>query len=528
MKSQEMAQEVAALLRARNPLLWIVTGEEARVEKYLFAAGDSANYAPKFWDVAAGFTGIDGKPATTFDNAEGDPDAALAAIDKATERTLWVLRDFPAWITGPTGPIVLRRLRNLALSLPGRPTDAAQAVVVISPSKDVPAELANHATVLEWPLPDREEIAALLDVTVESLPEEMQKTAVNGSRDAAIDAAVGLSGEQAQATFARSLVQTPGKPSIDPAMVAAEKKRVVAKSGGAEWFDPIDGGLDAVGGLENFKSWIEKLESAFSPAAREYGLPSPKGAVLVGVPGCGKSLACKAVGTKWGVPVIRIDLSALKGKYVGESEANLRNTFGMIEAIGRCIVWIDEIEKALAGSTDGSADGGVSADALGFLLSWMQERQGEAFVIATANNAEKLPPELLRKGRFDEVWWVDLPNRDERAGVIAAALRSHKRNAAQVMSDGKLSDLLDATDTFTGAEIAALVPDAMFTAFNDGAREVTTDDLLRATKDVVPMAKSASEKITRLREYWLGRARPATAAVTATPAKGKAARVLDL
>jgi hypothetical protein len=521
MKSQEMAQDIVASLRARNPIIWVVTREEGRVEPYLFEAGVSANYEPVFWDVAAGFTGIDGKPLSTFDNGADSPDAALDAINDATSRKLWVLRDLPVWLAPPVGLLTLRRLRNLARSLPGRDSDKAQAVIVISPTKDVPAELADHTTVYEWPLPDREEIAALLDVAIESLPDDMQATALNGSRDAAIDAAVGLSGEEAQATFARSLVQTK---RIDPAAVAAEKRRVVAKTGGAEWFDPIEGGLEAVGGLDNLKSWLVSRASAYSPAAREYGLPAPKGAILVGVPGCGKSLACKAIGTEWNIPVIRIDLSALKGKYVGESEANLRNTFSMIEAIGRCVVWVDEIEKALAGSVDGSADGGVSADALGFLLSWMQERQGEAFVIATANNAEKLPPELLRKGRFDEVWWVDLPNRVERESIIAAALRSNKRNASKI----DLAAVADATDTFTGAELAALVPDAMFAAFNDGAREVTTDDLLLAAKVVVPLAKTASEKITRLREFWLGRARPATAAIAEAVRKGSKARQLDL
>jgi hypothetical protein len=524
MKSRDMAKDIAASLRARNPIIWVVTREEARAESYIYEAAGAANYITQYWDVAAGFTDNSGKPLNAFDNTEGDPDAALNRIkDMTGQRVVWVLRDFPAWITGPTGPIVLRRLRNLARpdGLPSKPSDDAQAVIVISPTSDVPPELSDVVTVLNWPLPDREEIADILDATIESLEEEFQAGAVNGSRDAVIDAAVGLSGEEAQATFARSLVDTK---TVNPGAVAAEKKRVVAKTGGAEWFDPIPDGVKAVGGYDNMMAWFVSRASAYSPEARAYGLPTPKGALLVGVPGCGKSLACKAIGSEWKIPVIRIDLSALKGKYVGESEANLRNTFSMIEAIGRCVVWVDEIEKALAGSTDGSADGGVSADALGFLLSWMQERQGEAFVIATANNAEKLPPELLRKGRFDEVWWVDLPNLSERESVVDAALRSYKRNLVNVDS----AAVACATELFTGAELAALVPDAMFAAFNDGAREITTDDLLLAAKTVVPLAKTASEKITRLREYWVGRARPATAAITEAPRKGVKTRRLDL
>ena len=521
--SQAVAADVAALLRARNPLLWIVTREEQRAKRYLFEAAAAAGYFPRCWDIAAGVTAMDGSPDRSVDQAIGDPDAILEAIGKRTgERGLWILCDFPAWITGPTSAVTLRRLRNVAQLLPGKPRDSAQAVVVISPSGDVPPELSNHATVIEWPLPDRDEIAALLDATVDSLPDELQATAVNGSRDAAIDAAVGLSGEEAQATFARSLVSLR---RIDPAVIAAEKRRVIARERVLEWFDPLPGGLDAVGGLDNLKTWLASRSAAYSPAARAYGLPAPKGALLVGVPGCGKSLTAKAIATAWGVPLLRMDLGALKSKFVGESEGNLRKALGVIEAIGRCVVWLDEIEKALEGATSGSADGGVSADALGAILSWMQDRQGEAFVIATANNAEKLPPELLRKGRFDEVWWVDLPTPAERAAITAAALRAYGRDATAIGID--LDAVADATPTFTGAEIAALVPDALFAAFTEQAREIATSDLLAAAEVVVPLAKTADERIRKLREFWLGRARAATSAAEVTTSSA-ATRALDL
>lgn len=522
-KSQDVARDVAALFRARNPLLWVVTREEQRVEKYLFEAAAAAKYLPRCWDIAAGVTQMNGQPESALDGTANDPDAALDAIrGRVGERGVWIMRDLPVWLTPPIGSVTLRRLRNLARELPSKSREDAQAVVVISPSSEVPAELANHATVIEWPMPDRDEIAALLDATVDSLPEKFRAGAVNGSRDAVIDAAVGLSGEEAQACFARSLVESK---TVDPAVVAQEKRRVVGREGVLEWFDPLPGGLDAVGGLDNLKCWLTSRAAAYSPAARAYGLPAPKGALLVGVPGCGKSLTAKAIATAWGVPLLRMDLGALKSKFVGESESNLRKALGVIEAIGRCVVWLDEIEKALDGATSGSADGGVSADALGAILSWMQDRQGEAFVIATANNAEKLPPELLRKGRFDEVWWVDLPNHLEREGITAAALRSHGR----VKVDVDLSAVAAATNTFTGAEIAALIPDALFMAFADDAREITTDDLLMAAKVVVPLAKTADDKIKRLREFWVGRARPATNLVADMNARReRRERVLDL
>jgi hypothetical protein len=527
MKSQSVMLDIAALLRARNPLLWVVTGEEARVEDYLYEAAALAGFLTQFWDVAAGFTDYSGKPLNPYgaiENAAQDPDEALKRIDTtAGQRTVWVLRDFPAWISGPTGPIALRALKNLARSLPGRDQDDAQAIIVISPTKDVPAELANHATVLEWPLPDREEIGELLDATVEPYIEDLPDI-MNGTRDAAIDAAVGLSGEEAQATFAKSIVQLK---QIDPGIISAEKKRKIAKDGLLEWIEPLPRGLKSVGGLENLTSWAASLATAFSPEARAYGLPSPKGAVLVGIPGCGKSYMFKALAGEWQVPLIKLDLGALKSKYVGESEGNLRKALGVIEAVGRCIVAVDEIEKALAGASGEAGDGGVSADALGALLSWMQDRQGEAFVIATANNAEKLPPELLRKGRFDEVWWVDLPTTVERAAVLSSAMRTYDTGPNGGIAPVDLNRVAEATDTFTGAEMAALVPDALRTAFNDGVRKITTDDLLMAAKDVVPLAKQQSEKIARLREFWLGRARPASKPEAGTVRKGKG-RLLDI
>jgi SpoVK/Ycf46/Vps4 family AAA+-type ATPase len=222
------------------------------------------------------------------------------------------------------------------------------------------------------------------------------------------------------------------------------------------------------------------------------------------------------------VPLLRVDLGALKSKFVGESEGNLRKAFRVIESVGRCVVWVDEIEKALQGATSGSADGGVSADALGAILSWMQERSTDAFVIATANDVEGLPPELLRKGRFDETWWIDLPTEPERGAILAATLRGFNKGAK--VNPEKVAR---ASEGFTGSEIAALVPDAMFAAFADGGRDVTTDDLLAAARTVVPLSRTASEKVARLREWAKGRARPATSNITEL-GEQKRARVLDL
>lgn len=520
-RSKDTAADVAALLRARNPLLWIVTREEARAEASLFEACASAGYLPRTWDVAQGVCLIDGSNTNL---GSPDPVDTLGMIRERARNTpdrgAWIMRDLPVWLRDMTGAAACRQLRNLARMLPSVPRDRAQAVIVLSPNGDVPPELAGHATVIEWPMPDREEIAAILDATIATLPDQYRDTAApNGTRDAAIDAAVGLTGEEAQACYAKSLVQTR---TIDPATVAKEKRRVIARERVLEWYDPLPGGLDSVGGLDVLKGWLTTRRSAYSPAARAYGLPAPKGALLVGVPGCGKSLTAKAVATAWGVPLLRLDLGALKSKFVGESEGNLRKAFAVIEAIGRCVVWLDEIEKALAGATQGAADGGVSSDALGTILSWMQERQGQAFVIATANDISGLPPELLRKGRFDEIFFVDLPNATERQEIARAALRAHGRTVDGI----DLAEIAGQTMGYTGAEIAAMVPDALYAAFADGARQITTGDLIAAAHTVVPLSKTAAAKIEALRQFVKeGRARPATSQITETAAQ---VRALDL
>jgi hypothetical protein len=387
------AADISSLLRARNPLIWCVTREEARAERIILDAATAASYVPMWWDCATGITNLDG----VLDAAAGDPAVALASIRDSGRRQVWIMRDLHAWLRDPT---VTRALRSLCRSLPQAPREQARAVIIVSPSAEVPPELSGHAIVIDIPLPDRAEIAQLLDVAISSLPDEIRdKAAPNGTRDAAIDAALGLSAEEAQSTFARSLITTR---TIDPATVASEKRRVIARERVLEWFDPLPAGLDGVGGLEQLKVWLIQRRSAFTPKARAYGLQAPKGVLLVGVPGCGKSLSAKAIATAWGMPLLRLDLGALRSKWVGESEANIRKALKVAETVAPAILWLDEMEKAIGGAAQGAADGGVSQDALGAVLSWMQDRAGSVFVVATANDVSKLPPELLRKGRLPD------------------------------------------------------------------------------------------------------------------------------
>lgn len=527
----EQAADVAALLRARNSLLWILSREEARVEGYLAEAAASAGYEARTWDVAQGVADMTGRAMPNFGGS--DPGDTLRAIEARARSTggigrgVWIMRDLAPWLSGPIGMTTVRQVRNLARLLPTVPRDRAQAIIVLTSSAEVPQELAGHATVIEWPLPDRAEIERILDASIAALPEAMQVTAApNGTRDAAIDAAVGLSAEEAQNCYARSLVQ---HRRIDPLTIANEKKRVIARERVLEWYDPIPGGLDAVGGLDALKSWLSSRKQAYSPAARAYGLPAPKGALLVGVPGCGKTMTARAVATSWGVPLLKLDLGALRSKFVGESESNLRKALGVVEAIGRCVVFMDEIEKALAGATGESGDGGVSADALGAVLSWMSDRAGDAFIVACGNDVQKLPSEFTRKGRFDEIFWIDLPNRTERLEILFSALRAHGRKL-DMLDARRFADVVSATEGFTGSEIAAIVPDAMYVAFSEDGRAIRIEDLLAAASTVVPLSRSSAEKIEKLRTWAVGRARSATTPeVSTAPATGMPpARDVDL
>jgi SpoVK/Ycf46/Vps4 family AAA+-type ATPase len=513
-RSQKLATEIAALLRARTPLIWVVTREEGRAESYLLEAAASASYKStvKAWDVANGVRDLSGKVITPELALLKSPDEVLTEIFNQAQvetntvgRSLWILRDFHPWIESNLNCAqVQRQLKSLIRQLPRIPPDQSQAIVILTTSDAVPAELAGFTTVIDWPVPDRVEIGMVLDTVLNSLPETLRAPALLPEfRDAAIDAAIGLTAEEARGCFSKSIVTLK---RIDPVLVGQEKKRIIARERVLEWHDPVPGGLDAVGGLDLLKQWLVQRQDAFSPAARAYGLPAPKGVLMVGIPGCGKSLIAKCIATAWGVPLLRLDMGALRSKFVGDSEGNIRKAFQVVESVGRCVLWIDEIEKALAGSTGPAGDGGVASDALGTVLNWMQERQGEAFVCATANDISSLPPELLRKGRFDDTFFVDLPTRQERGGVLKAALRGNKQDAKSI----DLDQVIGACEGFSGAEIAAIVPEGMFAAFAEGARKLSTEDLLVAAASVKPLGQLAKEKIDGLRAWAKGKARPAS------------------
>lgn len=505
------SQEVQYLLQARHSLLWVTTAEERRAERAIVLAAQKAGYHAVLWDCASGCQTFDGQridigefwsnPGAVFDMVRrgGVGVPTLNAADLETEKkTVWILRDLDAFLAEP---ILARGLKTLARDLQAEVNgNRLASVVVLTPSGEVPLTLRAAATVVDWPLPTRSELEGVLDEIVRE-----SRCKVNGERSAIVDAAAGLPEEDAVNAMAYSLASLK---RIDPTVVSGRKKAVIDKERVLTWYEPDKRGLDAIGGLGLLKRWLQERQMALTPAAREYGLPAPKGLFLTGPPGNGKSLTAKAVAAAWGnLPLLKMDMGALKGGLVGQSEGNIRRALRIAEAVAPCVLWVDEIEKALAGS-GGHGDSGVAADQLGTLLTWLQEHEGAVFVVATSNDPLALPPELTRKGRFDEIFFVDLPGRSDRWQVLVSSL-TRAGLTAEFFSTSDVHALAAATEGFSGAEVAELVPAAMFTAFADGARPLRTEDLLQAARQTVPVSRSRAEHISALRAWAATRARPA-------------------
>ena len=363
----------------------------------------------------------------------------------------------------------------------------------------MPPELEREFTLLDFGLPDRTTLGTVLDQICSSAKLKRIK---DDDRDRILDAASGMTCGEAENAFALSIVTSK---SVESGLVAGEKAQAVRRNGLLELVE-LKESLSDIGGLDQLKDWLLRRRDAFSRRAQEYGLPSPKGLLIVGIPGTGKSLTAKATAAVLGRPLLKLDAGKLYGSLVGQSEGNLRTVIQTAEAIAPCCLWIDELEKGLAGSrSSGSTDGGTSARVFGSLLSWMQEKRSPVFVVATANDVTQLPPELLRRGRFDDLFFVDLPDQQEREAIWGIQIARYGRKAAAY----DLSGLARASEGFTGAEIEQTVIDALYRAFAEG-REPGMLDITLAIGAVVPLSKLMGEQIAGLRKWAQGRCRMAT------------------
>jgi len=489
-KAARVCAEITALLRARKSILVVTTSEEPRSEAGIREACANARYPVFLWDCWDGLFKADG---TAVGNEQlKNPNEILRRIADSRERAVYILRDLQEWYD----PVIRRAIRSLARKLKSSEPAQARAVILLCPvGKEIPADIASVARVIDYPIPERGEVAAMLDAAVAALPDEkVRAEAITPeTREAAIEAACGLDSERIEDAFSVSLVQTR---KVDPLAVASDKRRAIAGIPGLTWFDPHPLGLSAIGGLERAKRWALERKVAFSPEARAFGLRAPRGLLLVGMPGCGKTLFASALATAWQRPGMRFDPGATRSKFVGESESNFRRVLPMIDTIGGVLV-IDEAEKALPDASGPQGDGGVRSDTNGVFFSWLNDRTSDAFVMLTCNKVDDLAPELLRKGRLDEVFFVDLPSLMERAAVAAVASLAIRRP----FDPDQCAQVAKHTEGFSGAEITACFQAALFTAFHDGQRELRTDDVIAEAGKTIPLSRSRSEAFVKLREW---------------------------
>jgi SpoVK/Ycf46/Vps4 family AAA+-type ATPase len=376
----------------------------------------------------------------------------------------------------------------------------------MSPVQQVPIELEKEVVVLDFPLPT---MAELNQVLSGHLADSRNRRLTTDAREKLLKAALGLTRDEAEKVYRKAQVTAGRLTEAEVDIVLSEKKQLIRRNGILEYIEE-DETIDSVGGLEELKRWLKQRSNAFTERAREYGLPQPKGMLILGVPGCGKSLIAKTTARLWGLPLLRLDMGRVyDGSMVGRSEANLRNALKTAESISPVILFIDELDKAFAGSA-GSADsdGGTSSRIFGSFLTWMQDKKSPVFVMATANRVERLPGEFLRKGRFDEIFFVDLPISEERQDIFNIHLSKRRRDIARF----DIEQLAKVSEGFSGAEIEQAIIASMYDAFAQ-EREFTQLDIIAAIKSTLPLSKTMTEQVTALRDWARQRARPAASSV---------------
>jgi AAA+ superfamily predicted ATPase len=497
MSSAKFEHELDVYLRARITLVVLITPEEERALQAVKAVCDKQERPCLTWDAADHFQVLASggrQPPEPVPPAK-EPLAALAEVERAGDDMLFVFKDFhEAW----NNTAVKRKLRNLAQRL----KFTKKSILITSPAARVPEELHDEAVVLDFPPPTAAELEAVLGRLVKAPGVKVNLTKLG--REKLVQAALGLTTAQAQRVFAKAIVGDGVLDDRDIAMVTEEKKQIIRESKALEFY-PVTKTPDDVGGLDVLKVWLRLRERAFTQEARDYGLPAPKGIALIGIPGTGKSLTAKMIAGLWRLPLLRLDVGSLYGSLMGESEERTRRALQLAETVSPAVVWLDEMEKALS---HGDLDSGTSTRVFGTILTWMQEKTAPCFVVATANNISTLPPEVLRKGRFDEIFFLDLPSREERRAIFTVHLRQRRR----FPGDFDVDRLAEASEGYVGAEVEQAIIDAMYVGFNAG-REFTTDDVAAALKRQVPLSVSQREVIEDLRD-WLreGRAQSASRA----------------
>lgn len=495
-----MKEELNVLIKAQYPLIYLVTSEEERAEQ---ATATLAQMKPQrrifVWTVTHGIVEY-GQPRNTTQHNTVSPEAAIEWVVRQKESGIFIFKDLHPFIESP---VVTRWLRDAIASFKeAQKKELFKTIILMSPVQQIPIELEKEVAMLDYPLPDMTELNQVLS---DHLEQFRSRRITTDAREKLLKAALGLTQDEAERVYRKAQVTAGRLTETEVDVVLSEKKQLIRRNGILEYIEE-DETIDSVGGLEELKHWLRQRSNAFTERAREYGLPQPKGMLILGVPGCGKSLIAKTTSRLWGLPLLRLDMGRVyDGSMVGRSEANLRNALKTAESISPAILFIDEIDKAFAGSA-GSADsdGGTSSRIFGSFLTWMQEKTSPVFVMATANRVERLPGEFLRKGRFDEIFFVDLPTAEERREIFRIHLSKRRRD----IDHFDLEQLAKVCDGFSGAEIEQALVAAMYDAFAKG-RDFNQLDIIAAARATLPLSRTMSEQVTALRDWARQRARPA-------------------
>ena len=503
---EDVFQKLILMIRAYYPVLYLHSYEYYRTKQkikgiveLLRREGKKVNYYQ--WDCVYGLVQI--LPDKTEKRIERmqNPLEVLAYIlnsKKSGEKNIFVLDDINNHIERDEVKLMFRKIAEA--------TNNNTHAIILSSIYRLPAELEKYITVLQIPLPKRNELGEVLDIVAKQSKVELK----TNLRNRLIDAALGMTSMEADLAYCLASVKD-GFDDKSPFTVSSEKEQIIRKSGILDYF-PKNESLKDVGGMENLKEWLKKRQLAYDKEARDWGLKEPKGLLLLGVPGCGKSLIAKSIASSWNMPLLRLDVGKVFQGIVGSSEDNIRKAIATAEAVAPCVLWIDEIEKGLSGvQSSGATDGGVTSRIFSTILTWMQEKTAPVFVVATANNINQLPPELLRKGRFDEIFFVDLPSQKEKENIFSIHLQKNRQN----VSSFALDILAQKAEGFNGAEIEECVKEAMFTAYVESqesniAPKLQMIHILDAIKNTVPLSKTMEKQITDLRKFAVSRAKNAS------------------
>lgn len=520
--------DITTLVRARYPLVLLETYEETRAIQMLEKVAIEQQKKIAVWSITSGLTTLTGEPVG---ERTEDPVAVLNLIQESKEQMIVILKDLHKFLLPEKDVIVYRKLRDMYDSLKA----TSKTIFIISPMVKIPIELSKSITVLTLPLPDKEELETVLSSIIDGLEEVGKKgdekstkvfkrikeqLSQNGTKDTILSAGLGLTLNEFEDVLTKSLVQ---KHEIDVSVIISEKEQIIKKAGSLEFYglDKLSEMAD-VGGLKALKLWIQKRKQAYSLKAKAFGLKTPKGILMIGFPGTGKSLLAKVAAMYMQMPLIRLDMSEIASKWYGETTNKIKQALNLAEAVSPCIFWWDEVEKMFGSSGQGTHE--ETMRAISTILTWMQELNKPVFIIATCNDPKALNPALMRAGRFDEVFYVDLPNQTEREEIFRIHITKVKRNPDEY----KVKQFAELTVDYTGAEIEASVQDALNNAFFSDS-ELTDDHIIASIATTIPLSKKRKDDLADLRDWGKTNAKSANLDEEPTEVKKrKTSRKIDL